>query len=96
MHDPRFDFGYPLGERHLVKITLQVRDSDVREMLKQDRLLQRHLLAGKVVAVLVALMAAVAAYLRLEDLTRGYYTRPLRAALGACVVVIGLGLWWVW
>ena len=31
----------------------------------------------------------------LEDVTRGYYTRPLRGALSICVVVIGAGLWLV-
>lgn len=95
LHEPQYR-SENLGPLHRVTITLRVREIDLNKMLKQDRLLQRHLLAAKLLAALVALLTALVAYLRLEDLTRGYYAGPLRTAFGICVVVIGVGLWWVW
>ncbi len=82
-----------LGPHHLVTLRVDVGDVDLRKMLQQDRLQQRHLLAAKVLLALVALFVVLAAFFRLEDLTRGYYTRPLQGALAICVVVIATGLW---
>jgi len=39
------------------------------------------------------LLLAVAGYLRLEDATKGYYTRLLRLAAVAFVALVGAGLW---
>jgi hypothetical protein len=84
-----------LGPHHLVTLRVDVREADLRKMLQQDRLQQRHLFTAKVLLALVALLAVLAAFFRLEDVTRGYYTRPLRGALSVCVLVIGAGLWLV-
>jgi hypothetical protein len=82
-----------IGPHHSVTLRVDVREADLRRMLQQDRLQRRHLLTAKIVAALVALLAVLAAFFRLEDVTRGYYTKPLRGALSVCVMIIGAGLW---
>ena len=47
----------------------------------------------RVLAALVALLAAVACYLRLEDATKGYYTTLLRLAAVGFVALVGAGIW---
>jgi hypothetical protein len=95
LHEPEYDFG-SLGKLHRVTVRVELSEANLRKMLKQDNLFRRHLLAAKIVAALVALLTVLTGYIRLEDLTRGYYSGPLRAALAACVLAIGAGLWWVW
>ena len=57
---------------------------------------QRHLFSAKVVITLMVLLAVLALFFRLEDATRGYYTRPLLIGLVVSVAAIGVGLWLVW
>ena len=81
---------------HRVTIRVEVTEQDLARMLQQDRLQQRHLLTAKVLVALVALLVVLAAFFRLEDVTRGYYTSQLRAGLSICLAVIAAGLWWLW
>ena len=46
---------------------------------------QRMTLLAKVLAGILALLVTVAGYIRLEELTKGYYTRWLRLAVVGCV-----------
>ena len=59
----------------------------------QDRVVYRRLdVAVRVLAGLVALCLVVVGYLRLEDLTRGYYTALLRLAAGVALLLTVAGL----
>jgi hypothetical protein len=71
------------ARRQPVELEQQRRDARAEERLG---------MAARVLAVLVALLAAVAVYIRLDDWTGGVYTRWLRVALLA-VAAGGAGLW---
>jgi hypothetical protein len=60
---------------------------------RQERATVRQGVLVRVLAGLVALLAAVACYLRLEDATKGYYTALLRLAAVAFVALVGAGIW---
>ena len=62
-----------------------------RQALEQVRF-QRQGVAARALAALVALCLVVLGYLRLEDLTRGYYTVLLRLTAGAVVLLTLAGL----
>ena len=66
-------------------------DRKLREARDQVQF-QRNAVAARVLAGLVALCLVVAGYLRLEDLTRGYYTALLRLCAGAVVLLTVAGL----
>ncbi len=53
---------------------------------------QRNALAARVLAALVALCLVVGGYLRLEDLTHGYYTALLRLGAAGVVLMTVMGL----
>jgi hypothetical protein len=52
-------------------------------------MVSRHLLLARVLGGVVCLLIVVGAYLRLEEATKGYYTRLLR--LTAIGILIGVG-----
>jgi hypothetical protein len=60
---------------------------ETHRLARQQRSQHRHVLLARVLAGLVVLCVVVAGYLRLEDLTRGYYTSLLR--LAALAVLAG-------
>jgi hypothetical protein len=64
----------------------QVKQREARATLRQGVLV-------RVLAGLVAVLAAVALYFRLEDATKGYYTTLLRLAAVAFVALVGAGIW---
>lgn len=64
----------------------------VQEFARAQRIEQRHLVLARVLAGLVVLVVVVAGYLRLEEATRGYYTRLLRLAGVGVLVLAGLAL----
>jgi hypothetical protein len=64
------------------------------ERLEQDHVAQgRMVLLAKLLAGAVAVLLAVAAYIRLDDLTKGYYSRWLAAAAAGLLTAVGLGVW---
>jgi hypothetical protein len=91
------------GALFKAQLRVEVSDKDVEEILAVDQrervregqqlVRERQILSLKVLAGLVALLAAVAGYFRLEELTRGYYTGVLRGLLLLCLGVVGAGLW---
>jgi hypothetical protein len=66
---------------------------ELGQLAREHRMVQRHLLAGRVLAGLVVLLLVVWSYLRLEDATRGYYTRLLRVGALGLVALTAALLW---
>jgi hypothetical protein len=67
---------------------LQIDVDQAREQAQENAVFWRHLLVGRILAALVALFLIVGGYLRLEELTRGYYTTLLRVGAGAVMLLI--------
>jgi hypothetical protein len=77
---------------------LEIAPGDWNDILWKDRearIQQRMGLLGKILAGLVALLAVVAGYIRLDDWTKGYYTGWLRLAAGGILAVVVTGLFWL-
>ncbi len=66
---------------------------ELGQLAREHRMVQRHLLAGRLLAGLVVLLVVVWGYLRLEDATRGYYTRLLRVGALGLVALTAAVLW---
>jgi hypothetical protein len=75
-----------LRSANLVKLQAEV--DQAREQAQANVLYWRHLLVGRILAALVALFLIVGGYLRLEEMTRGYYTTLLRVVAGAALLLI--------
>jgi hypothetical protein len=93
---PDKDFGDPLGTLRGVALSIEISPKDWQDMLRQDRLLRaesRMLLLAKLLVGVVAFLGAVAGYLRLEEMTKGYYTAWLRLAAIGFVTAVGAGIW---
>ena len=48
---------------------------------------------GKILGAIVALLAAITGYLRLEEATKGYYTTWLRLGAISFLGAVGIGMW---
>jgi hypothetical protein len=95
----------PMGKRHVealgreveeVKLHVELAPQDYRKFLENDRQVRaqsRMKVLGKGLAGLVAILAAVAGYFRLEEATKGYYTAWLRLVTLGLVAAIGAGVW---
>jgi hypothetical protein len=92
-----------LGEMHKAAVRVEITLPVKAEFEHQEELYQAKLRDGRatlrqgvlvrVLAGLVAVLAAVAMYFRLEDATKGYYTTLLRLAAVAFVALVGAGIW---
>lgn len=75
-----------VGRMHRYTGEIHLTPSAKADLLKKDRQVQvkqRMVWLGKMLAALVVVLAAASGYLRLDDMTKGYYTAWLRvAALG--------------
>jgi hypothetical protein len=69
-------------------VRLQADVDQAREQALENVIMWRHILVGRALAALVALFLIALGYLRLEELTRGYYTTLLRVGAGAVLVLI--------
>jgi hypothetical protein len=83
------------GNLYVVSMQLTIKENQVPDIQKQAQHLrmkerQKHSLFGLLGAV--ALLSVVGGYLRLEEATKGYYTRLLRIAAVGVLVVIVAGL----
>jgi len=95
------DFNLGIMRRAAVRITVtpsirkEFVDQEQAYQVKQrqERATARQGVLARVLAGLVALLAAVACYLRLEDATKGYYTTLLRLAAVAFVTIVSAGIW---
>ncbi len=83
-------------EMHQIVLQLTVTDADMKTIRQEDhkyRVEQRLWTAGRGLGGLVLLLGALAGYMRLDELTKGYFTLPLR--LAALVLgVAGAGAVW--
>jgi hypothetical protein len=88
----------PLKGWQGVRLWIEIDRAKWEAMLEKDRQVRsesRMLLLGKFLAGIVAFLGAVAGYLRLEEMTKGYYTAWLRLAAIGFVSVVGAGIWWI-
>ena len=67
---------------------LQTEVDQAREQAQENIVFGRHVLAGCILAALVALSLIISGYLRLEELTRGYFTTLLRVGAGAMLLLV--------
>jgi hypothetical protein len=83
------------GKVKVVTMKLEITADQAREIQKQarqERMVSRHLLLARILGGVVCLLIVVGAYLRLEEATKGYYTRLLRLTAIAILIGIGAGL----
>jgi hypothetical protein len=83
------------GPAPQVSINVEITPDAYRDILREYRaqtMNQRLLLVSAIVGGLVALFAVVAGYLRLEELTKGYYTWWLRLGALGFLALTGGGL----
>jgi hypothetical protein len=79
----------------VVKMHLEIsadQARDIQKQARQERMGSRHLLLARILGGLVCLLIVVGGYLRLEEATKGYYTRLLRLAGIGILVSIALAL----
>jgi len=87
----------PEGSYTEVTVRVELTEEKYKELLERDRLNRvevRQVWWMRFLAGIVALLAVTAIYFRLEEITRGYYSRRLRVALVVCFALVGLG-WWL-
>jgi hypothetical protein len=87
-----------IGPTKVVKMDLEVSPAQAAKLYskaRHERMGQRHVLLGRVLAGLLAVVVVAGGYLRLEEATRGYYTTLLRVAALAVLAAVGAGLWLV-
>jgi len=70
-------------------------DHEEQIALRQRRAEDRILLLGKVLGGVMVLLLAGIAYVRLDDWTKGYYTRWLQVAGAGLLIALGTGIWLV-
>lgn len=79
-----------------VKLQLEISTDQARDIQKQaqqQRMKERQKHSLLALIGVVGLLSVVGGYLRLEEATKGYYTRLLRiAAISALVVIVAAGL----
>lgn len=84
------------GMVHKVRLNLEMDNQTASEILNQDRQLhvtQRMTMLAKVLGGILAVLIVLASYLRLEEWSKGYYTRWLRVAAIGCLGAAGAALW---
>jgi hypothetical protein len=67
--------------------------NEVKNANRHERIALRQWFLARVLAELVVVLLVTTGYLRLEQLTAGYYTGLLRLGAVLVVVLTGLGLW---
>jgi hypothetical protein len=80
-----------------VKMRVEIGPKHVKEMTglaRQQRMQERHRIAGWVLLGVVLLLVVGLGYLRVEDATRGYLTGVLRVGTAVLAALIVAGIWW--
>ncbi|HEY7154123.1 MAG TPA: hypothetical protein VH575_09225 [Gemmataceae bacterium] len=83
------------GPMQVVAMQLEITDdqkSEIQKHAREERMPSRHLLLARVLGGVVCLLIVMGGYLRLEEATKGYYTRLLRLAAITFLIVVGVGL----
>ncbi|HEY7328847.1 MAG TPA: hypothetical protein VH592_14485 [Gemmataceae bacterium] len=85
-------FEPPLNNMKVVKMQLDITDNqyfDIHKQAQHQRMQERQKTSLLVLFGLVSLLGVVGGYLRLEEATKGYFTRLLRiAAIGVLVLIL--------
>jgi hypothetical protein len=87
---------HEIGVTHQVRLDVELTAREYEHMRALDHKLRReHRLfwLAKVLALVVAVLAALAGYLRLDEATKGYYTTWLRLAAVGFAAAIAAGAW---
>lgn len=97
------NFGDPLGTMYRVCLRVGIPPGSQSRILQEEktyqaqqrqvRAQQRQFQLAQVLVGVVALLTAIAGYLRLEDATKGYYTKWLRLAAVIFLGLVGAGIW---
>jgi hypothetical protein len=85
-----------LGSLEHVTVELELNDRTIQKFQKearQQRASGRMIGLGKGLGMLVALLAALGGYFRLEEATKGYYTTWLRLTTVGFIGAAATGLW---
>jgi hypothetical protein len=93
--DPREQQLVRAGPIQVVPMHLEVTAAQaekMREEGRRERMVAREWLFGRILAGVLGVVVVCAGYLRLEEMTRGYYARILRTAAGILLVLVCLGL----
>jgi hypothetical protein len=93
--EPSQNFGDGVGELQGMRLVIEFSPKDWQYILSEDRRVRsefRMLVVGKALVGLVAFLGVVAGYLRLEEMTKGYYTAWLRLAAIAFITAVGAGI----
>src|ERR1700722_5791246 len=83
-------------EYYKASVNVVVTDQNVAEMReysRQERVRKRHYLAALALVGVMIVLVVLAGYLRLEEMTRGFYTGLLRFSAVTLLVLTGAGLW---
>jgi hypothetical protein len=78
--------------------TVAISQQDWNDILRHDndrRVHHRLGLLGRILAAVVALLAVVTGYIRLDDWTKGYYTGWLLAGAAGGLALVGTALWFL-
>ncbi len=81
-----------VSDPNLRKMQQKVDETRLKDPKFVEVVQSRHWLVYRILASLVALFLVVFGYIKLEELTRGYYTTLLRLGAGAVVLLTVLGL----
>jgi hypothetical protein len=90
------EFEQPMGAMKVVKMQLEIgapQASEIQKQAQQQRMKSRQGTSLLVLIGVVCLLGVVGGYLRLEEATKGYYTRLLRVAAIGVLLVILAGLY---
>jgi hypothetical protein len=90
------DFKDDIGVMRREQVEVEVGPKAVREIVRLDRehrSQQRMLWLAKLLAGLVAALAAVSGYVHLDERTKGYYTTALRLGAAGVVAAVASALW---
>ena len=82
--------------RNQVSLDVVLTAAQYREMREEDRKFrqkERLFILAKLLAAVVAVLAALAGYLRLDEATKGYYTTWLRLAAVGLAMAVAAGAW---
>lgn len=100
---PTNDYEAEKGMTHKVRVVLEITpeervridqwDREYRQEQRAEVLQDRMGLLARIVGGLVVLLATIAGYIRLDDLTKGYYSGWLRLAAAGIILAVGAALW---
>jgi hypothetical protein len=99
MTEKKSDIAKEFGGRvYVVQMTLEIngeQERELRHLARQQRMKERQKESLFFLIGAACLIGVVGGYLRLEEATKGYYTRLLRIAAVSIVSLVAAGLWFL-